>query len=229
MFVLRVVGIRMSAKIRHEYLKALFALPISVIDTLPTGQASNTITTTANVLQIGISEKLGYIVQCTALIITAVAISFTKNALLTVVTSSIILFLALVYGIIVPILIKMAKEQEHADEKAASIAGEVLGSIRMVVACGAEARVAKKYAGWVEESKKRGMKMGPFFGLQFAPLFFAIYATMGLCFWFGFKLYLEGHVDSVGTILIVLMSIMMTSFAVCKLSITRKTHSLTVL
>lgn len=206
----------MSAKIRQAYLNALFALPVSVIDTLPSGQASNTITTTANVLQVGISEKLGNFIQFTTLWITAVIVAFTFNALLTVVTASLLLFIAVIYGTIVPIILKMTKEVEHADEKAAGIAGEVLGSIRMIIACGAETRIAKRYAGWIEESRRRGLKMSPLHGVQWAPLFFSIYATMALCFWFGFKLYLQHRIDSVGTIVIVLMSIMMVTFSVCK-------------
>jgi ATP-binding cassette subfamily B (MDR/TAP) protein 1 len=103
---------------------------------------------------------------------------------------------------------------EHADTKASSIAGEVLGSIRMIVACGAEGRIARKYGGWVEESRRRGLKISPLTGAQYAPLFFSIYATMALCFWFGFKLFLEGHIDSVGTIVIVLTSVMMIAFSV---------------
>jgi hypothetical protein len=39
----------------------------------------------------------------------------------------------------------MTKELEHADEKASSIAGEVLGAVRMIVACGSEGRIAQKY------------------------------------------------------------------------------------
>ena len=39
----------------------------------------------------------------------------------------------------------MTKELEHADEKASSIAGEVFGAVRMIVACGSEGRIAQKY------------------------------------------------------------------------------------
>ena len=84
----------------------------------------------------------------------------------------------------------------------------------MIVACGAEGRIARKYAGWVEESRRRGLKISPLTGAQYAPLFFSIYATMALCFWFGFKLYLKGHIDSVGTIVIVLTSVMMIAFSI---------------
>jgi ATP-binding cassette subfamily B (MDR/TAP) protein 1 len=145
--------------------------------------------------------------------ISSIAIAFKYSWSLTLVTSSILIFIALVYGTIIPVIIKMTKEVEHADGKASSIAGEVLGSIRMVVACGAEGRIAQRYSGWVQESKRRGLKMSPFVGVQFAPLFFSIYATMALCFWFGFKLYQQGHIDNVGDIVIVLMSVMMIAFS----------------
>lgn len=107
----------------------------------------------------------------------------------------------------------MYKEVEHADAKASSIAGEVLGSIRMIVACGAEGRIARRYAGWIEESRHRGLKISPFLGLQYVPPYFGIYSTMALCFWFGFKLYRENHIDSVGTIVIVLTCVMMLAFS----------------
>lgn len=157
------------------------------------------------------------IFQFTALMLTAIIEAFVYDALLTVVTASIIVFLGLVYGILVPIILKLQKEVEYADEKAASIAGEVLSSIRMVIACGAEDRIGTKFAGWIEESRKRGKKLSPFMGANFAPLFFAVFSTMALCFWFGFKLYAEGRIDSVATIVIVLMSVMMVNFAVSKL------------
>lgn len=49
----------------------------------------------------------------------------------------------------------------------ASIAGEAMNSIRMVVACGAEARIAAKYAQFVDASKKHAQFSGPVMALQF--------------------------------------------------------------
>ncbi|TAQ89536.1 hypothetical protein B7494_g2142 [Chlorociboria aeruginascens] len=210
-FTFRMISLRISAKLRREYLKALFSLPIAVVDTLPSGLASNTITTTANVLQIGISEKLGIFFQFTALAISAIIIAF--NWALTLVTSSTLLFVGIVYGTIIPIIMKMTREVEHADGKASSIAGEVLGSIRMIVACGAEGRIAQRYSGWIEESRRRGLKMSLYVGAQYSPLFFSIYATLALCFWYGVKLLTHHHIDNIGTIIIVLMSVMMMAMS----------------
>ena len=41
-----------------------------------------------------------------------------------------------------------------------------------------------------------------------------MYATMALCFWFGFKLYLQHHITSISTIVVVLMSVMMLAFSI---------------
>jgi hypothetical protein len=50
-------------------------------------------------------------------------------------------------------------------------------------------------------------------GTPIRASYFAVYSTMALCFWFGFKLYREHHIDSVGTIIIVLTSVMMLAFS----------------
>jgi len=70
----RMTGLRISAKIRYMYLTSLFSLPVSVLDTIPTGQTANTITATANLLQLGISDKLGTLIQFSALMIAAIII-----------------------------------------------------------------------------------------------------------------------------------------------------------
>ena len=58
---------------------------------------------------------------------------------------------------------------EHADRMSASIASEVFDSIRMVAACGAERKMAKKYTEWVEESRRRGFMLSPVVAIQQAP------------------------------------------------------------
>jgi hypothetical protein len=42
-----------------------------------------------------------------------------------------------------------------------------MASIRMIMACGAESRIAKKYAAFVEETKTHAQFMSPLIALQF--------------------------------------------------------------
>jgi ATP-binding cassette, subfamily B (MDR/TAP), member 1 len=194
-------GIRLSAAIRLAYLRALFAQSISSLDKLPSGQSAGMITAQANLLQIGISEKLSICIQFTSLLVAAYIVAFKYSWQLTLVASSILLFVLVVFGIIIPILTKLQKSVDHANEKASSIASEVFSAVRMVVACGAEKRVVNTYSKWVDEARRRGLKLSPVVGIQFAPVFFAIYADMALTFWYGVKLYDEYHLSSVGTVL----------------------------
>lgn len=78
-FIFRTIGLRISAKFRLEYLKALFTLPVYKFDQFPSGQAANTLTNTSNAIQIGISERLGTLFQFTALLFTAIVVAFTYS------------------------------------------------------------------------------------------------------------------------------------------------------
>lgn len=165
----RMASIRISAAMRLAYMEALFCQPISVLDTLPSGQTAAIITITANVLQIGISEKLSMFLQSATLIATAIIIAFYYDWLLTLVTSSGLLFILIFYIFTVPLLAKKMKEVEAADTISSSIASEVFSSIRMVVACEAEGKMARRYSRWVKESQRRGMLMTPLVALHQAP------------------------------------------------------------
>ncbi|KAK3349501.1 P-loop containing nucleoside triphosphate hydrolase protein [Lasiosphaeria hispida] len=52
---------------------------------------------------------------------------------------------------------------------ASTAANEIFSSIRMISACGAEEKMAKRYGKWVDESRRRGLKMSPLVALQQAP------------------------------------------------------------
>lgn len=171
------------------------------LDKLPPGEAANRITGAANVLQIGISDKLAAFFQALALVVSAYVVAFIYSWQLTLVTSSGMLFVIAVYSVIVPIWVKLEESVDHARGKVTAIASERFGSIRMIVAYGAEHRVARRFSGWVEESRRRGLSISPVLGLLMAPVFFAIYADFALTFWFGIRLYMWNDIHSVSNVL----------------------------
>ena len=162
-------SLRISAAMRLEYMKTLFQQPISTLDALPPGQTAAIITITANILQMGISEKLGSFLQSISLVVSALIISFTYSWNLTLVTGSGLVLIIAVYAVTTPFLVRLMNEVQQADIKASTVANEVLSSIRMVAACGAQSKMAKRYAGWVDESRRRGLKMSPLVAIQQAP------------------------------------------------------------
>lgn len=200
MYSFRMTGIRVSASLRLAYMRAVFKQSISTLDKLPSGQANDLITSAANTIQIGISEKLSLLVQSLALIVTSYVIAFRYSWLLTLISSSTLVFLTLAYGIIVPFIIKGDNSINHANEKASTIASDVFGSIRTVLSLGAEEAMKAKYGAWTAEAKKRGLRMSWWAGSQFTPSFFGIYANFALTFWYGVRMYNDGRINSIGTI-----------------------------
>lgn len=203
------IGIRVSAAVRLAYLDALFSQPISVLDKMPKGKPTDLITNSANTIQLGVSDKLSLLVQSVALVVGAYVVAFKYSWQLTLVSSSCMLFILLVYGFLVPVFIKLQHSVDHADEKASAVASDVFGSIRTVLSLGAENQLTQKYAGWVTESRRRGLKMSPLVAFHFSPVFFAMYCNFAITFWFGLKLYRDGIIDSVSTVVIAFFSVML--------------------
>ncbi|EQL00660.1 multidrug resistance-type transporter protein [Ophiocordyceps sinensis CO18] len=214
----RMIGIRLSSAIRLHYLERLFGQSIHVLDSMPPGYATTTITTTSNTLQLGISEKLGVFVEFMATIVAAIVIAFTYNWSLALVTASAILFILLTVSLLLPCIVKYQGRMAKAESKSSAVASEALASVRMIMACGAESRVAAKYAAHVEEAKRHARITSPFVALQFGLIFFAAYAAFGLAFWYGAKSYMEGRLDNVSTVVIVLFSVMMVVFSLERVS-----------
>ncbi|KAL4939131.1 hypothetical protein BDV06DRAFT_231251 [Aspergillus oleicola] len=182
MLSFRMVSLKASSSLRLSYISSLFSQPVHKLDAVSIGSVTNTITALSNTMQ---------------------------QSALTLVVSSAILFVILAFGVTVPILVSGQRGVDIADEKHASIASEVFGSIRTVFSLGAEDPLSKKYSEWVEEARKRGRKMALVSGIHLALLFFSMYCSYALAFWFGIKLYREGNISNVGTVITVFFSVLL--------------------
>jgi ATP-binding cassette subfamily B (MDR/TAP) protein 1 len=200
MFTIRISGLRISSALRSAYLRALFAQPVQVIDTISPGKISTRITTSANTIQLGISQQFAMCIQALAFTIGLYVVSFVKSWLLTFVASASLPVILITYGSTVPFFIKQHKITEALQEQASSLAFEIFQSIRIVVAFGAENQLSAKRNDSIDKAMKSEMKNGPLMGIMFAPVFFAMYATFSLTFWFGIKQYTGGHISGVGPI-----------------------------
>jgi len=159
-------SLRISANLRLTYLTSVLPQPISMLDALPAGRMTAILTNTANTVQLGIGEKLGSLVTALSLVIIALTIALSHSWKLTLVSASGLVVIAITYGTTMPFMIRKLKSVEESDMAASSIAGEALNSVRMVAACGAEAKMAERYAGWVRESRKRGAGMAKIVAIQ---------------------------------------------------------------
>jgi ATP-binding cassette subfamily B (MDR/TAP) protein 1 len=165
----RISSLRISAAIRLSYLSALFQQPISVLDALPPGQTAAIITVTANILQLGISERLSSLIQAISVICTALVIGCIYSWTLTLATSSGLVLIVAWYAVLTPVTVKKHQRSQEVEREASGVASEALGAIRMVAACGAEDKMSKSYNELVDQVKELGHKMSPIISLQHSP------------------------------------------------------------
>ncbi|ROW16183.1 hypothetical protein VPNG_01887 [Cytospora leucostoma] len=217
-FSFRLIGVRLSAAIRLHYLSRLLGQTVHVLDTMPPGAGAGTITSAANTLQVGISEKLGTFLEFATCIVAAIVVAFTYSWRVALVTCSFVLFVALSVGTLTPLIIKGTNRSARAETGAAAVATESFSVIRMVYACGAQGMMRSRYARWVGEAKKHGISTSPFVGLNIGLCFFGLYGGCGLSFWYGTKAYTEGLVDGVGTIVIVIFSVFIMAVSLERMS-----------
>ncbi|KAL2292253.1 hypothetical protein FJTKL_10864 [Diaporthe vaccinii] len=205
-FCFQMIGIRLSSQIRLHYLEALFAQPIHAIDCMPAGGPATTITATSTTLQIGISDRLGTFMQFLSTIVAAFVVSFIWSWDLTLVMTSLILYSLVVIALVLPPVLKGQTTAAEADTQATAIASEALGGIRLIVACGAQARIISGYQKWVDEARRRAHKAAPALGVQFGLLFFGVFGSFGLAFWYGIKRFIDGALSDAGVVIIVLFN-----------------------
>ncbi|KAH7116907.1 ABC transporter-like protein [Dendryphion nanum] len=200
----RISSLRISAEIRLSYLRALFQQPISVLDSLPPGQTAAIITITANILQLGISERLSTLIQAISVILAALIIGCIYSWSLTLATSSGLVVIVLFYVFTTPLIVKKHSMIQATDREASGVTTEALSAIRMVAACGAEGKMADNYDKFLDQAEVYGHKMSPLIAIQHSPGAF----TFALCFWFAVKLYLDLQFANVETLVVVIMSVM---------------------
>lgn len=147
--------------------------------------------------------------QAFAFVIGAYVVAFIQSPLLTLVASASLPFILILMGIIIPPFTRIHKITEKYSEDASATAFEIFSSLRVVVAFGAEAKLARQHEELLTKSAKNFKRAAPLSGLFFAPMMVGQYGTMGIAFWFGIKQYSEGKNNNVGTIVIVLFAVMM--------------------
>jgi ATP-binding cassette subfamily B (MDR/TAP) protein 1 len=152
-------GEHMSAKIREEYLGGILRQNIAYFDARGAGEITTRITADTNLVQDGISEKVGLTLTALATFITAYIIGFVKYWKLTLILTSTIVAIVVTMGSLGKLIVKYQKRSLAAYAEGGTVAEEVLSSIRNAVAFGTQDKLATQYAKHLTEAEKSGFKM----------------------------------------------------------------------
>ncbi|XP_073533891.1 ATP-binding cassette sub-family B member 5-like isoform X2 [Phyllobates terribilis] len=113
-----------------------------------------------------------------------------------------------------PMMVKLTSKELSAYAKAGSVADEVLSSIRTVTAFGGQEKEIQRYTNNLGEAQKIGIKKAIASQLAVGFMYCIIYASYALGFWYGSILILGGYGYTIGDVLVVLFSVVISSFCV---------------
>jgi ATP-binding cassette subfamily B (MDR/TAP) protein 1 len=185
---------------------------IGFFDKLGSGEITTRITADTNLVQDGISEKVGLTLNALATFFTAFVIGFIKSWRLTLILSSTVFAICVIMGGGSSFIIKYSKQSLESYALGGTIAEEVISSVRNATAFGTQDKLARQYDEHLKNAEKYGYKVKFALAIMVGGMFLTIYLNYGLAFWMGSRYLVNGTI-TLSSILTILMSIMMGAFS----------------
>lgn len=151
----------MTSKIRLRYLSTVLHQPISYFDKNAPGTIATSLANDTNVVQVGLSEKLGIVCQVLSMILSAFIIAFTKNWKLTLVTATIVPYMIITTGIFGGMSAKVEAKVNEILNHASGVAEEALSSILNVTAMGASEKIVRRFDAYLKDAMRHFKRIGP--------------------------------------------------------------------
>lgn len=205
-------GEHMAAKIREEYLGGILRQNIAYFDARGAGEITTRITADTNLVQDGISEKVGLTLTALATFITAYIIGFVKYWKLTLILTSTIVAIVVTMGTLGKLIVKWQKESLAAYAEGGTVAEEVISSIRNAVAFGTQDKLALEYDKHLTAAEKSGFKMKAILGSMIGFLMTYVYLNYSLSFWQGSRYLVWGEIG-LNQVVTILLAVMIGAFS----------------
>lgn len=204
-------GEHISGKIREHYLESCMSQNIGFFDKMGAGEVTTRITADTNLIQDGISEKVGLTLTAIATFISAFVIGFVFYWKLTLILTSVVFALVFIMGTGSSFIVKFNKHSIQAYAMGGSVAEEVISSIRNAIAFGTQDHLAKQYDEHLIRAEHFGFRVKATIGCMVAGMMLILYLNYGLSFWMGSKYLVDGAIP-LSSVLIIMMSIMVGAF-----------------
>lgn len=185
---------------------------IAYFDARGAGEITTRITADTNLVQDGISEKVGLTLTALATFITAYIIGFVKYWKLTLILTSTIVAIVVTMGSLGKLIVKWQKESLAAYAEGGTVAEEVISSIRNAVAFGTQDKLALQYDHHLTLAEKSGFKMKAILGSMIGFLMTFVYLNYSLSFWQGSRYLVWGEIG-LNQVVTILLAVMIGAFS----------------
>lgn len=204
---------RQVKKIRTKFFHSIMKQEIGWFDVNETGELNTRLTDDVYKVNEGIGDKLGMLIQSVTTFFTGLFIGFAKGWKLTLVILAVSPLLGISAAIIGKVMTSFTSMEQTAYAKAGAVAEEVLSSIRTVFAFGGQKKEIQRYQKNLEDAKNVGIKKAITVNIAMGFMFFMIYMSYALAFWYGSTLILAKEYDA-GMLLTVFFAVLIGAFGI---------------
>ncbi|KAJ3146682.1 ATP-binding cassette, sub-B (MDR TAP), member 4 [Geranomyces michiganensis] len=185
MSFLMIAGENQAKRIREEYFKALLRQDIGWFDGVSTGELTTRMIADTSMIQEGISEKVGLIVQFLTTFVAGFVIAYVRGWRLALVLTACLPLLVGAAVIMTKALAAGSKSGNTAYAKAGGLAQTVLSGIRTVVSFGGEQRSVQQYTSLLGVAEKTAIKNSMIGAVGVGSIQLVIFSVYSLAFYFG--------------------------------------------
>ncbi|KAJ3323513.1 Multidrug resistance protein 1 [Boothiomyces sp. JEL0866] len=204
-------GENVSKRIRESFFHSILRQDIAWFDATSTGDLNSRLTADINIIQEGLSDKVGLLIQFSCAFVAGYIIAFVRGWRLALVLLATLPFLSGAAFLMSKILSGGQGEEQDAYAGAGAIAQQTFTSIRTVVSFGGQDKEAAKYAKHLDTAEKAGIKKALSNGAGIGFFQFLMFNIYALTFWYGNTLVPDTM--STGDVLNVFFAIIIGSFS----------------
>ncbi|KAM8967104.1 ATP-binding cassette sub-family B member 5-like [Pelodytes ibericus] len=205
---------RQTQKMRKMFFHSVLSREMSWFDVTKSGELNTRLTEDINKINDGIGDKVGHLFQNISTFVSGLIIGLATGWQLALVIMALSPLVAISTAICSKLLVSLTSKELSAYAKAGAVAEEVLSSMRTVVAFAGQEKEIKRYTSNLGEAKKVGIKKAMASQFALGLMYFVIYASYGLGFWYGTTLILGDSGYTIGTVLVVFLLVVLSSYCI---------------
>ncbi len=208
-----IAGENQTRRIRQAYFEALLRQEIAWFDQRETGELTARLATDISLIQDGLSDKVGLIVQGVTGFLASFVVAFLRGWELTLVLlASTPCLVGAAYLLSITVQDESSKIQD-AYGAAGSIAQQAIASIRTIVAFGVEPKVIERYNAHLNSAERSSVRKAMSEGLGVGTLQCVMFLVYALAFWYGAILIGQSRMNE-SDVVIVFFSVVIGAFLI---------------
>jgi ATP-binding cassette, subfamily B (MDR/TAP), member 1 len=205
-------GERISRRIRENFMRAVISQDMSFFDEVGTGEILTKLTSDINIIQDGLSEKIGLALSATSTFVTATIIALAIYWKLALIVLSALPAMLLSAGFISRLASRHADMAQAFNSISNNFANDVFSSPRVAQSLGNPQKLESFYKCGQLRSRKEGVKARFWSGIMLGAIFLVLYAAYALAFWQGSRSLSSGEVNT-GNVVTILFAVIIGAFA----------------